>query len=150
MNNNTTNATNALTKPMLPQDFNKMVRHYVHFDSLTKSYQQQTTNARQMKDVYEDKIIKAMEDSHMTNAVIQIVGGKIVLEETTHPAPLNFMHLERMLHEYFQAKGSKYPDETENILKFIKQNRKTTTTRKLKREMAIPAPEPLTNGLNNS
>lgn len=144
------NTTNALTKTTLAADFNKIVRHFVHFDSLTKSYQQQTTNARQMKDVYEEKIVNAMEDSHMTNAIIQIVGGKIILEETTHPAPLNFMHLERMLHEYFQAKGSKYPDETDNILNFIKQNRKSVTARKLKREMAIPIPEPLTNGLNNS
>ncbi len=131
-------------KQVLPVDFNKWVRHYVHYDSLTKSFQTQTTNARQMKDSYEDRIIDAMEASHMKNATIQIAGGKISLAEETHPAPLTFINLEKILHEYFVAKGSRYPDETDSIMKFIKEHRKQVTTQKLKREMftapALPPP----------
>ena len=129
-------------KPVLPPDFNKYVKHYVHYDTLTKTFQNQTTNARQMKDAYEEKIIGALEVTNMKNAVIQIAGGKIQLVEDTHPAPLNFQHLERMLHDYYRAKGSKFPDETEAILRFIKQNRKQVTVSKLKRDMLSPAIPP--------
>jgi hypothetical protein len=137
------------SKPMLPPDFNKWVRHYVHYDTLTKTFQSQTTNARQMKDQYEEKILEAMEYTNMKNAIIQIAGGKIQLVEETHPAPLTFVNLERLLHDYFTAKGSKFPDETDAILKFIKTNRKMATSAKLKRDMTTPLPPPPPPSLNN-
>lgn len=143
MQNQIVPANTSVQKQVLPPDFNKWVRHYVHYDSLTKSFQTQTTNARQMKDSYEDLIIDAMEASHMKNATIQIAGGKISLNEETHPAPLTFVNLEKILHEYFVAKGSRFPNETESIMKFIKEHRKQVTSQKLKREMfSVPLPPP--------
>ncbi len=136
-------ATAATNKAILPTEFNKYVRHFVHYDTLTKSFQQQTTNARQMKDAYEDKIIQALEQSNMKNAIIQIAGGTVKLVEDKHPAPLTFAHLETMLHDYFRAKGARFPDETEAILRFIKQNRKDIVSSKLKRDMVnVPPPPP--------
>lgn len=137
--------TAAVTnKAILPTEFNKYVRHFVHYDTLTKSFQQQTTNARQMKDAYEDKIIQALEQSNMKNAIIQIAGGTVKLVEDKHPAPLTFAHLETMLHDYFRAKGARFPDETDAILRFIKQNRKDIISSKLKRDMVnVPLPPPV-------
>lgn len=130
-------------KTILPVDFNKWVRHYVHYDTLTKSFQQQTTNARKMKDAYEDKIIEALDQTKMKNAVIQIAGGTVKLIEEKHAAPLTFVHLESMLHDYFRAKGARFPDETDAIIKYIKENRKQVTNSQLKREMVnIPPPPP--------
>lgn len=132
-------------KTIIPVEFNKWVRHYVHYDTLTKSFQQQTTNARKMKDAYEEKIVETLEHTKMKNAIIQIAGGTVKLVEDKHCAPLTFIHLESMLHDYFRAKGGRFPDETDAIIRYIKENRKQITTAQLKREMvnAIPPPPPL-------
>jgi hypothetical protein len=90
-------------KKIIPVEFNKWVRHYVHYDTLTKSFQQQTSNARKMKDAYEEKIVETLEDTKMKNAIIQIAGGTVKLIEDKHFAPLTFIHLESMLHDYFRA-----------------------------------------------
>jgi uncharacterized protein (DUF4415 family) len=123
-------------------EFNKWVRHYVHYDTLTKSFQQQTTNARKMKDAYEEKIIEALDQTKMKNAIIQIAGGTVKLVEDKHPAPLTFIHLESMLHDYFKAKGARFPDETDSIIRYIKENRKQVTNSQLKRESVVPPPPP--------
>jgi len=130
------------TKSILPMEFNKWVRHYVHYDTLTKSFQQQTTNARKMKDAYEEKIIEALDQTKMKNAIIQIAGGTVKLVEDKHPAPLTFIHLESMLHDYFKAKGARFPDETDSIIRYIKENRKQVTNSQLKRESVVPPPPP--------
>ena len=126
-------------KPSLPTDFNSWVRHYVHFFNLTRSFQNQTTNARQLKDMYEEKVIQALKQSNMEHASIQINGGKIQLVEDKCPAPLSFVSLERLLHDYYRAKGSRHPDETDSIMNFIKQNRKSNVNSKLKCEMVAAA-----------
>ncbi len=126
-------------KPGLPTDFNSWVRHYVHFFNLTRSFQNQTTNARQLKDMYEEKVINALDQANMKHAAIQINGGKIQLVEDKCPAPLTFVSLERLLHDYYRAKGSRHPDETDAIMNFIKQNRKTNINSKLKCEMIAAA-----------
>ncbi len=132
-------ATPSNNKPSLPTDFNSWVRHYVHFFNLTRSFQNQTTNARQLKDMYEEKVIQALKQSNMEHASIQINGGKIQLVEDKCPAPLTFVSLERLLHDYYRAKGSRHPDETESIMNFIKQNRKSNVNSKLKCEMVAAA-----------
>lgn len=130
-------------KTILPVDFNKWVRHYVHYDTLTKSFQQQTTNARKMKDAYENKIIESLDQTKMKNAIIQIAGGTVKLSEEKHLAPLTFVNLESMLHDYFRAKGARFPDETDAIIRYIKENRKQVINSQLKREMTNMPPPPL-------
>ena len=126
----------------LPPEFNTWVRHFVHYDSLTKSLQQQTTNARQVKDQYEDKIVGALHDHNMNNATIQIANGRLQLLSEKHPAPLNFQTLQSLLNDYFKAKGGAYPNETENIMKYIRANRKNVMTERLKRDLFVPPTAP--------
>ena len=126
----------------LPPEFNTWVRHFVHYDSLTKSLQQQTTNARQVKDQYEDKIVGALHDHNMNNATTQIANGRLQLLSEKHPAPLNFQTLQSLLNDYFKAKGGAYPNETENIMKYIRANRKNVMTERLKRDLFVPPTAP--------
>lgn len=141
----------ALQKPAnggLPAEFNTWVRHFVHYDTLTKSLQTQTSNARQVRDQYEEKITAALKASNMNNATIQIANGRLQLLEDKHPAPLTFQNLTGLLHDYFRAKGGAHPDETENILRFIKSHRKNVFSSRLKRDLFVP-PAPPPQDLNN-
>jgi hypothetical protein len=126
----------------LPQNFNTLVRNYVHYEQLTSNLQQQTTNARSVKNQFEDKIIEALQSTNMQKATIQISNGRLQLLEEKSPAPLNFNTLESLLHDYFRAKGSTYPDETANILKFIREHRKINTSVRLKRDLFVPPTAP--------
>lgn len=126
----------------LPQEFNTWVRHYVHYDSLTKSFQNQTTNAREVKDLYEEKIVGALEQAGMKTATIQIANGRLQLMEEKHPAPLSFTTLTELLHDYYRAKGGSHQDETESILRFIRAHRKMVVSSRLKRDLFVPPPAP--------
>ena len=126
----------------LPQNFNSLVRNYVHYEQLTSNLQQQTTNARTVKSQFEDKIIEALQNTNMQAAMIQISNGRLRMLEEKSPAQLNFNTLESLLHDYFRAKGSTYPDETDNIIRFIRQHRKINTTYRLKRDLFVPPATP--------
>ena len=134
--------TPVRTNQTLPQEFNTWVRHYVHYDSLTKSFQNQTTNAREVKDLYEEKIVGALENAGMKTATIQIANGRLQLVEEKHPAPLSFTTLTELLHDYYRAKGGAHQDETESILRFIRSHRKMVISSRLKRDLFVPPPAP--------
>jgi hypothetical protein len=140
--------TNKPAAGGLPAEFNTWVRHFVHYDTLTKSLQTQTSNARQVRDQYEEKITGTLKSNNMNNATIQIANGRLQLLEDKHPAPLTFQNLTGLLHDYFRAKGGVHPDETEHILRFIKSHRKNVFTSRLKRDLFVP-PAPPGDSLNN-
>lgn len=133
----------------LPPEFNTWVRHYVHYDSLTKSFQNQTTNAREVKDLYEEKIVNALEHAGMKTATIQIANGRLQLVEEKHPAPLSFTTLTELLHDYYRAKGSAHQDETDNILRFVRSHRKIMVSSRLKRDLFVPPPAPGAGAIND-
>ena len=73
----------------------------------------------------------------MDNAIIQIVGGKLKIVEENHFNPLSFKFIEELLHQYYSSK--KVSDDTSNIIKYIKSNRKMETNYKLKKILQLPS-----------
>ena len=111
------------------------VRNYVHYDNLASSLQKQLQNARKVKDDFETKIISTLEASNMSNAVIQIAGGKLTLAEEKHANALTLTRLEELLHNYYKSQGRQSTDETTDIMKYIKAERGSDTTKKLKKSV---------------
>jgi hypothetical protein len=109
------------------------VRNYVHYDNLASSLQKQLQNARKVKDDFENKIISSLEASNMSNAVIQIAGGKLTLAEEKHSNALTLTRLEELLHNYYKSQNRQATDETLAIMKYIKAERGSDTTKKLKK-----------------
>ena len=83
------------------EDIANLVRSYVHYDNLTVSLNKQTQNARTVRDEFEKRIIKELDEKNMKHAIIQIVGGKLQIVEEKKIAPLTFNSLESSLHKYF-------------------------------------------------
>jgi hypothetical protein len=121
------------------EDIANLIRNYVHYDNLVTNFQKQTQNARIVRDDFEKRTINELKVSGMENAIIQIVGGKLKVVEEKHSSPLSFKSLEESLHKYYQL--NKKPDETSNIIKFIKENREFETSLKLKKILQLP-PQP--------
>ena len=93
-----------------------------------------------------------LQSANMENATIQIHGGKLVVQNEKHSQPLTFTRVEEHLHKYFLEKRVKdlsAPDETSDILKFIRSHREVKVSKKLKRVPVVP-PLPPPPSLQNS
>ena len=121
------------------EDIANLVRSYVPYDNLTVSLNKQTQNARTVRDEFEKRIIKELDDKNMKHAIIQIVGGKLQIVEEKKIAPLTFNSLESSLHKYFIE--HKESDITSDLIKFIKAQRTSENFLKIKKITQLP-PQP--------
>lgn len=110
-----------------------MVRSWVHFDNLAATFQRQAQQARSARYRWESQIIDFLKENKMTNAILQIAGGRLTVHEEKHANPLTLQRLEILLHEYYTQNHGVGNDETAEILKFIRTNRGSTLETRLKK-----------------
>ena len=123
-------------------ELGNLVRHWVHFDNEALNLSRQAAASRANRDLYEQRIMATLKQANHESAVIQIAGGRIVVNEERHSQGLTFKSLESMLHEYFRQRPGPFQDETASILKFIKGTRQVEMTKRLKKITASsPKPE---------
>jgi hypothetical protein len=130
---------------MNTQDLANSVRNWVHYDNLCTSFSKQSQNARRVRDEFEDKIIQQLVSNNMEKAVIQIQGGRLSVVEEKHTQPLTLSRVEESLKEYFTSPGVG-PDQTANIMKFLKNHRQVEVSKKLKKQVALPPLPPPPSG----
>jgi vancomycin resistance protein YoaR len=134
-----TNNMSSNTSLINKEDVANLVRSYVHYDNLTLSLQKQTNNARIVRDEFESRIIKTLEEKNMKNAIIQIIGGKLQIVDEKKIASLTFHSLEESLHNYFIK--NKQSDITTDLIRFIKSQRSVEIVPKIKKISQLP-PQP--------
>ncbi len=125
------------------------VRNWVHYDNLATSLYRQTVNSRKVRDEFEEKILDTLRSTKMENAIIQIAGGRLVVAEERHNQNLTLGRIEEILHSYFTSRNM--PDDTANIMKFMKKQRGFEVVKKLKKQTGpnasalppLPPPNPL-------
>jgi hypothetical protein len=115
------------------QNLADLIRSWVHFDNLAATFNRQAQQARTARARWEHDIIEYLQKVKMTNAIIQIAGGRLTLNEEKHAQPLTLQRLEQLLHEYYAKRPAGSLDETSDILAFIKSNRGSTTETRLKK-----------------
>ena len=125
-------------QPINTQEVGFHVRNWVHYDNLATSLYRQTINARKVRDEFETKILDSLRASNMENAVIQIAGGRIIVQEERHNQPLTLTRIEEILHTYYVSRNM--PDDTQNIMKFMKKQRGFEISKKLRKQAGPPAP----------
>jgi hypothetical protein len=114
------------------------VRNWIHFDNLCTNLSKQMISARNLRNRYEEQVIQQMGKSKR----LRISGA--ILEPTTKNTSitLNWTTLEETLHKYYE--DTKKPDETDNLLKYLKENRGQKSTVFLKK---IPIDNTVTNNI---
>ena len=110
-----------------------MIRSWVHFDNLAATFTRQAQQARTARSRWEVQVIEHLRNSRMTNAIIQIAGGRLTVHEEKHANSLTLQRLEALLHQYYAQKSPGSDDETRAILDFIKANRGATIETRLKK-----------------
>jgi hypothetical protein len=125
---------------MNTQELAFWVRNWVHYDTLASGLYRQTINARRVREEFETKILNTLKASNMENAVIQIAGGRLVIHEERHNQPHSLTRIEEILHTYFVSRNM--PDDTANMMKFLKKQREFKVVSKLRKQSG-PPPAPL-------
>ena len=115
------------------QSLAEMIRSWVHFDNLAATFTRQSQQARTARSRWEVQIIDYLRQTSMVNAIIQIAGGRLTVNEEKHANPLTLQRLESLLHEYFSKRPSGSNDETTDIMAYIKANRGTNVETRLKK-----------------
>jgi hypothetical protein len=144
-------AESGMANPLVPtgppaaamnsQEIGFLVRNWVHYDNLATGLYRQTINARKVRDEFETKILESLRSSNMENAVIQIAGGRLIVQQERHNQPLTLTRIEEILHTYYV--GRNMPDDTANVMKFMKKQRGFEVTKKLRKQTNPPlAPLP--------
>ena len=131
--------------PVNTQEVGFFVRNWVHYDNLATGLYRQTINARKVRDEFESKILDSLRASNMENAVIQIAGGRLHVQEERHNQPLSLTRIEEILHTYYVSRN--LPDDTSNIMKFMKKQRGFEIVKKLRKQTgpspsSLPPPPP--------
>ena len=115
------------------QSLSEMVRSWVHFDNLAATFTRQAQQARTARSRWEIQVIDYLAATRMTNAILQIAGGRLTVHEEKHAQPLTLQRLEALLHEFYNEKAAGSEDETGAILAFIQAHRGHTLETRLKK-----------------
>ena len=97
------------------------VRHWVHFDNLAETLTKQVTNARNMRNSFEEKIMKLLDAAGLKNAVLQLNGATLQKQTKFKASDLTWGFLEEQLKDYYASKGKS--DESKQILEFMHKRR---------------------------
>ena len=130
---------------MNTQELGNFVRNWVHYDNLTSSLSKQTTNARKVRDDFEERILQQLHVNNMENAVIQVQGGRLLVGEERHTQPLTMARIEDGIHAYFAEQkrlGKSTVDDTPAIIRFLKTHRTVEVTKRLKKQTVAVPPLP--------
>ena len=111
------------------------VRGWVHYDNMTAALQKQITNARKQRDAFEEQVQLLLKQHQMTNAVIQISGGQLQLQEEKVTSGLTMKALQESAISFFRG-HPEIPNPDKLVIQFlahIKEQRAVNTNTRLKK-----------------
>ena len=116
------------------------VRGWVHYDNMIAALQKQLTNARKQRDTFEEYVQALLTQNNMLNAVIQISGGQLQIQEEKSTAGLTIKSLQESVTSFFKNHPEIPNAETLAIelMNQIKQQRVINSTSRLKKLKAPP------------
>lgn len=117
------------------------IRGWVHYDNMTTALQKQITNARKQRDAFEEHVQLLLKQHQMPNAIIQISGGQLQLQEEKVTSGLTMKALQESAISFFRE-HPEIPNGDKLVIQFlahIKDQRVVNTNTRLKK-LKVPAP----------
>ena len=111
------------------------VRGWVHYDNMSAALNKQIANARKQRDAYEEQIHLLLTQHQMPNAVIQISGGQLQLQEEKATAGLTMKALQESALSFFKGHPEiPNPEKMANeFVQHMKSERQVTSSLRLKK-----------------
>jgi hypothetical protein len=122
-----------MSLPVPIETMTKWIQNWVHYDNLATAHNRQAINSRKLRDEYESHIINSLKGTTHENMIIQINSGRLQIMNEKHTQPLTLGKLQEILHNYFVKYHPTGVDETNNIVKFIRENKGYITSKRLKK-----------------
>lgn len=129
-----TNTKQSQSQSQPQTELIEAVRHWVHFDNLAETLTKQVTNARNMRNTFEEKILRLLDTPGLKNAVLQLNGATLQKQTKFKASDLTWGFLEEQLKEYYQHKNR--PDEYKQVIDFIQKRRGGKNVDSLKKTLA--------------
>ena len=114
-----------------PNQLADAIRSWVHFDNMTEHLNKQVSNARNLRNEYENKILHMLESQNMRQTMIKITGATLQHSTRYKQNDLGWTMLREQLRDYYKMKGK--PDETDEIMNFLQTSRGGKTVAFLKK-----------------
>ena len=111
------------------------VRGWVHYDNMIAALQKQLNNARKQRDTFEEYVQALLTQNNMINAVIQISGGQLQIQEEKSTAGLTLKALQESVTSFFKNHPEIPNSEAlaTELMNHVKQQRIINTTPRLKK-----------------
>ena len=116
------------------------IRGWVHYDNMTAALQKQITNSRKQRDTFEEQVQLLLTQYQMTNAVIQISGGQLQIQEEKVTSGLTMKALQESAISFFKG-HPEIPNSDKLVIEFlnhIKDQRVVNINSRLKKLKVPP------------
>ena len=108
--------------------FEQHIQQWVSIDNQMKQLTDKMKELRDKKNTLNDVIFNHVENSNLSNAIVQISDGRIKFIKTKDTQVLTFKYLETCLHEII-----KNEDQVNKIIEYIKNKREIKYVPEIKR-----------------
>ena len=108
------------------------IRGWIHMDNLVESFNQQATNARQLRNKHEQEAIRLMKQLGLGSSTIQVSGVTLNLQKKSVPTGLSWTYLEREIPAWAGRSGIPPPQATA-LVKWLHEHRETKEVESLKK-----------------
>ena len=108
--------------------FEQHIQQWVSIDNQMKQLTDQVKILRDKKNTLNDAILNHVDNSNLSNSMIQISDGKIKFIRTKDTQVLTFKYLETCLHEII-----KNEDQVNKIIEYVKNKRDVKYVAEIKR-----------------
>ncbi len=111
------------------------VRGWVHYDNMAAALQKQIINARKQRDSFEEQIQLLLKHHNSPNAVIQVSGGQLQLQDEKSTSSLTMKGLTESIQSFLRD-HPEIPNPNKiaiELMEHIKQQRVVTSSLRLKK-----------------
>jgi hypothetical protein len=119
--------------PVPADTLTKWIQTWVKYDAYLEENNKKLSEIRKQRDEIEGNIVNSLKGTSYESMIMQTGIGRLQIVEEKHLLPLTVGRLEELLHNYYRTRHPVGLDETNVIMKFIKENKGYTSTKKLRK-----------------
>ena len=108
------------------------IRGWIHMDNLVESFNQQATNARNLRNKHEQESIRLMKQLGLTASTIQVSGASLNIQKKTVSAGLSWGYLEREIAAWSSRSGIP-TTQSAALVKWLHEHRESKDVESLKK-----------------
>ena len=108
------------------------IRGWIHMDNLVESFNQQATNARNLRNKHEQDSIRLLKELGLAASTIQVSGATLNIQKKSVPAGLSWSYLEREIPAWASRSGIPGPQSTA-LVKWLHEHRESKEVESLKK-----------------